>query len=131
MKMRHETCFYYFTGGGLMLIRIFSLTFNMATNGFDDRELRDFLKDKEVISMNDHFFIRNEIPYLSIVIKYYPYRREVAPALTAAKSKQRETQFEGMTPEIEGVFNLLRDWRSGHARKDGVPPYIIFNNRQL
>jgi superfamily II DNA helicase RecQ len=114
-----------------MLIKIFSLTFNSATGGFDDRELRDYIKDKEIISMNDHFFVRNEIPYLSVVIKYYPYRREVEPVQTPAKARQREASHEGLTPEIEGVFNLLRDWRSTQARKEGVPPYIIFNNRQL
>ena len=29
------------------------------------------------------------------------------------------------------LFNTLRDWRSERARKEGVPPYLIFNNRTL
>lgn len=114
-----------------MLIKIFSLTFNSATGGFDDRELREFIKDKEVISMNDHFFVRNEIPFLTVVVKYFPYRRELEPPATPGKGRQREADYEGLLPEMEGVFNRLRDWRSEQAKKEGVPPYIIFNNRQF
>ncbi len=31
----------------------------------------------------------------------------------------------------QGLFNILRDWRSERCKKEGVPPYIIFNNNQL
>ena len=30
-----------------------------------------------------------------------------------------------------GLFNLLRDWRSQRCKKDGVPPYVVFTNREL
>lgn len=30
-----------------------------------------------------------------------------------------------------GLFNKLRDWRSQRCKKDGVPPYIIFTNKEL
>jgi hypothetical protein len=63
--------------GVLMLIKVISLTFDSAFGGFRDDELREFLKDKELISMQDHFFIRNDIPYLTFVLKYFPHRVEV------------------------------------------------------
>lgn len=64
-----------------MLIKIYSLTFNSALGGFDDRELRDFIKDKEVISIRDYIFMRNEVPYLTLIIKYFPLRQEIDPQL--------------------------------------------------
>lgn len=30
-----------------------------------------------------------------------------------------------------GLFNLFREWRSKRSRKEGVPPYVLFNNNQL
>jgi len=30
-----------------------------------------------------------------------------------------------------GVFNLLREWRAKRSREEGVPPYILFTNKQL
>ena len=29
------------------------------------------------------------------------------------------------------LFNTLRQWRNEKSKKDGVPPYIILNNKQL
>jgi hypothetical protein len=49
-----------------MLIKIFTLSFDSAYGGFNDLVLRDFLKDLEVISVREHFFIRNEIAYLGV-----------------------------------------------------------------
>lgn len=64
-----------------MLVKIISLTFDSVRGGFDDSPLTDFIKDKEIISISDHFFVKNETPYLSVVIKYFPYRQEADPAL--------------------------------------------------
>jgi len=45
-----------------MLTRVITLRFNGVLDGFDDAPLRDFIKDKEVISIRDHFFVRNDQP---------------------------------------------------------------------
>ena len=55
-----------------MLIRIISISFNSVIGGFDDTEVRSFIQDKEVISIRDHLFMRNEVPYLKFIIKYLP-----------------------------------------------------------
>ena len=64
-----------------MLVKVISLTFDSTLGGFNDTEIREFLKDKEVISVQDHFFVKNEVPYLTMVIKYFPFRQETDPAL--------------------------------------------------
>ena len=46
-------------GLSIKLVRIFTLRFNRVPGRFDDEELRDFLKDKEVLSIRDHFFVKD------------------------------------------------------------------------
>ena len=53
-----------------MQVRIFTIPFNSYLGIFDDGVLNDFSKDKEIIEINDYLFTRNEIPYLTLVVKY-------------------------------------------------------------
>jgi len=117
-----------------MLFKVFCLTFNSAQGTFDDGPIRDFLKDKEIIAINDHLFMRNEIPYLTVIVKYYPYRAEAdsKPKAESGREGTREEEWRSLLSESDmGLFNLLRDWRSERCKKDGVPPYVLFTNMQL
>jgi superfamily II DNA helicase RecQ len=113
-----------------MLIRVVSLTFDSAYGGFKDDELRDFLKDKELISSTEFFFVRNDVPYIAFVLRYFPHRAEVE-SKPSAKEKTSEAWRENLSESDMGLFNLLRDWRSQRCKKDGVPPYVVFTNQQL
>jgi len=53
-------------------MRIITLRFSVAMDGFDDQAVSDFIKDKSVLSLQEHFFIRNESPYLAVVVIYEP-----------------------------------------------------------
>ena len=113
-----------------MLVKIISLTFDSVRGGFDDSSLREFLKDKEVVSISDHFFVRNEVPFLTLIIKYFPYRQET-DANFSPQGKRDESWREELSESDMGVFNLLREWRAKRSREEGVPPYILFTNKQL
>jgi superfamily II DNA helicase RecQ len=113
-----------------MLVKVISLTFDSALGGFRDDELREFLKDKELVSMQEHFFVRNDIPYLTFVLKYFPNRVETDQKL-APKGERDESWRKLLTEKDMGLFNLLRDWRSQRSKKEGLPPYILFTNQQL
>jgi len=39
-----------------MLIRIFTIKFNPVLEQLDGTALQDYLKDKEILSIKDHFF---------------------------------------------------------------------------
>jgi len=113
-----------------MLVRIISVTFNSAYGGFDDTELRNFIKDIEVISITDHLFVRNEIPYLTLIVKYFPLRQEANPKLVP--QGRRDEEWRRIISESDmGLFNLLRDWRSKQSKKEGLPPYVLFTNKEL
>ena len=124
-----------------MLIRIFSLTFSSTQGGFDDSGVRDFLRDKELISVRDHLFVRNEIPYLTLVVKYFPFRAEVEPSQSRSTSVPRDSRqqqprrdesWKALLSESDmGLFNLMRDWRSKKSKTDGVPPYVVLTNQEL
>jgi superfamily II DNA helicase RecQ len=74
--------------------------------------------------------VRNEIPYLVLIIKYFPTRQELDPKM-APQGKRDEAWREALTEADMGLFNMLRDWRSQRCKKDGVPPYVLFTNQQL
>lgn len=113
-----------------MLIKIVSIAFNAAHGGFDDTELRDFVKDNEIISIKDYLFLKNEVPYLTLVISYHPLRSEADPKFKP-QGKRDESWRQQLAESEVGIFNLLRDWRAERCRKDGVPPYIVMTNNQL
>ena len=55
-----------------MLLRIFTLRFNPATESFNDDAIESFLADKEVISIRDYFFVKDgrlqALPFSKILL---------------------------------------------------------------
>lgn len=112
-----------------MLARIITLKFNSMLNAFDDEPLREFIKDKEVLSIRDYFFIKDDAPYLAMIV-YYSMPAQ-APRQTS-KDGRRDESWRDLVAEADvPLFNALRDWRNERSKKEGIPPYIIFTNRQL
>ena len=115
-----------------MLVRVFTLKFDPVLSSFDDGEVQDFVKDKEVLSIRDHFFVEKQTPYLAMVVTYNPLPAEAdMPAGGRAEPKRRE-DWRGLLQEQDWpLFNTLRDWRNEQAREEGIPAYVICTNRQL
>jgi hypothetical protein len=72
------------------------------------------MKDVEIISIRDHFFMRNEIAYLTLIIKYFPLRQELDVKLNP-KGQRDEAWRQTLSEADMGIFNLLRDWRAKRA----------------
>ena len=115
-----------------MQLRIFTLRFNPATERFDDSAVVGFLADKDVISIHDHFFLKDNIPFITLVVNY----RSVPLPATAAADRPAEAQRDQawrnlLSEEDWPLFNTLRAWRGERSKQEGIPPYVICNNRQL
>ena len=108
-----------------MHVKVITLRFDQLLEAFDDRPLREFVKDKDMLSIRDHFFVRNETPYLAAVVTYAP-QPVVQPAAARAAGSRLEVGEADMP-----LFNAMRDWRAERSKKEGVPPYMICTNRQL
>ncbi|HXG90928.1 MAG TPA: HRDC domain-containing protein [Blastocatellia bacterium] len=112
-----------------MLAKVITLKFNSIINAFDDEPLKEFIKDKEVHSIRDHFFIKNDSPYLAMVVTY-SMSAQLLPQ-TKNETKKDESWRDLIKEEDVPLFNTLRDWRNERAKKEGLSPYIVFTNRQL
>ena len=116
-----------------MLIKVISLSFDTLYGGFNDEEVREFIKDKEIISVTEYHFVKNDIPYLTFVLRYFPHRAELeSKADTKNNKRESDDNWKKLLSEADmGLFNLLREWRTQRCKKEGVPPYILFTNQQL
>jgi ATP-dependent DNA helicase RecQ len=117
-------------GNIVMHIRVFTLKFNPVLDGFDDSELQSFIRDKDILSVTDHFFVKDGMPYLILVVHFHP-----EPVETNAKHPKKHARDESwrdlLTEADWPLFNSLRNWRRERANQDGLPPYIICTNRML
>lgn len=130
------------TGARGMRIRLFTFRYSATLGGFDDEPLREFIRDKEAIAFREHFFVVNEVPHLACVLVWQD--AVVAPAdLEAAREYpkhsttprrrdgERTDPTDGLDERERALFNTLRELRSAKARAEGVPPYVVFTNREL
>ncbi len=62
-----------------MLARVLTVRFDPALEAFDDGPLREFLKAREAIAVREHFFVRNHVPYLAILVTCARRRRSGVP----------------------------------------------------
>ena len=83
-----------------MLVRVFTLRFNPATESFDDSAVAGFLADKEVLSISDHFFVKDEVPYLALVVRYRA-PPVPAPPEPAKAGQQRDESWRDLLAEAD------------------------------
>lgn len=107
-----------------MKARVLTLPFDDQAGRFEDSALREFLVDKELVELRDHFFIREGQPFLTVVLTYRALGDQ-----TATRRKRepagRESWRQLLKPEEVPLFNSLREWRGEKAKATGVPPYVI------
>ena len=116
---------------GNMLARVLTLRFDAVLEAFDDSPLQELLRTKEVFAIRDHFFVRNGVPYLAVLITYR-LRPPVKESAFPNKAQGRDSSWRAQVLDADlPLFNALREWRAERAKRDGIPPYIICTNKQL
>jgi superfamily II DNA helicase RecQ len=117
----------------MVQVKLFALRFCDDLDGFDDEPLRSFLGDKEVVSLKEQFFFKDNVPYWSIMVMYKSRsrHRDVSKESQKKGEDTRDDYRSLLTEQSTPLFNLLREWRNEKSKKAGFPPYIMFTNRQL
>jgi ATP-dependent DNA helicase RecQ len=111
-------------------VKVLTLCYAPSLQGFDDRPLAEFVRDKEVLQVREHFFSVHDLPHLACLVTY----QDPAPSRQAGPPqdpRQRPDPAAELPDEDRVLFGTLREWRSARSRKEGVPPYVLFTNREL
>jgi superfamily II DNA helicase RecQ len=131
-----------------MRVKLFTFRYSATLGGFDDTPLAEFIRDKEVLSFREHFFQANEVAHLACVVAYQDAvvsredleaAREIPPRVLRPGSpggrrraeRDRPDPCAGLAEPERVLFNTLREWRARKAHEEGVPPYLVFTNREL
>lgn len=110
-----------------MQYQFFTLPFLPDTENFDDTEFQQFLKEVNVVSVTDQFFIYENTPYWGILVRYLPPTGEKRRPKTEREEAYKEKLEQADWP----LFEKLREWRKGEADKIHQPVYIVFDNMKL
>ena len=117
----------------MLKLKVFTLGFSDAAGGFDDAAVQEFLADREVVEVTDHFFVHERMPCLALVICYRDVEADERRRSAEGKrpDQRRSDPREELDDNEKTVYDALRTWRTARAQQDGVPPYVVANNRQL
>ena len=53
-----------------MRVKLLTLRFAPSLGGFDDRPLAEFVRNREVLAVREHFFTVHELPHLACLVTY-------------------------------------------------------------
>ena len=112
-----------------MKFRIFSIPFEKDT-GFDNEEIESFCDENEILELKEHWFEHEGSPWLAVLVVYRDLDKGRAGSLKQAQRRQKDPRRD-LTEEDKAVYDALREWRALRAAGDGVPVYLVFNNRHL
>jgi ATP-dependent DNA helicase RecQ len=106
-------------------LKVFTFRFSDGAIGFDDKPLQEFIADKEVIDFSEHFFFHEKTPYLTILLSYRSLNYD------EKKRDRSQDPRKELDDREKQAYDALRNWRAARARQEGIPPYMIANNKQL
>ena len=115
-----------------MMVRVITLKFDPVLDAIDDRPLQAYVKDRDVMTVSEYFFVREDTPYLAVVVVCRAKRPEAEEPVAKGRSEEERAGWRALlAPDDMPLFNNLRDWRKSRAQEEGVPVYVIGTNRQL
>ena len=109
-----------------MKLKVFTFRFSESKDGFNDEPMQEFIAEREVIEFKDHFFVHEKTPYLTVILSY----RDISPDERRKPYKRQDPRKE-LDESEQKAYDALRAWRGAKASQEGIPPYMIANNRQI
>ena len=114
-----------------MQIRVVTLRYNEALQGFPEDALKSATFGREVLNASEHFFVHGNVPHLALVLSL----GDTPKYENAGSYRQRDPNApdpeEGMTDGQKTRYRALKTWRNETAKAEGRPAYAIARNVQL
>jgi superfamily II DNA helicase RecQ len=116
-----------------MHLKVFTLRFSSLTGGFDDQPVQQFLSDKRVLSVQEHFYEFDHVPYLTLLVTYEAVTsKKIEPEKKSKSDKTPTVHWKDLVDEADApLFETIREWRNQTAKTLGIPSYVICNNNEL
>ncbi len=112
-----------------MNVKVFTLHPDPETGRFDDSELQEFLEERELLSVSEHFYVHEGRPTLALLLTWRPL--PIPRATDAEHTKPHRDPAADLADDERPVYAALRRWRNERAKRDGRPAYIYLSNAQL
>lgn len=110
-----------------MDMSLITVAFDPHTRAFPESPLEKI--SGEILSVVEHFFQVDGLPHLLLIVHH---RKQVtANDRDRRNNKQKTHPADELAPEDRRIYDRLSDWRKGRAQADGVPVYVVLNNRDL
>ena len=100
-------------------VKLFTLAFQEEIQGFDTTEFDDFMKDRRVHNVYEHFFQKDDRYYWAILLGY----EEPVDSIHGQKAAWTNAQRE--------LWEMLKNWRLAKARSTKTAPFLIMHDKQL
>ena len=106
------------------------MRYQEGLQGFSEEALRTATFGREVLSVDQHFFLHGNVPHITLVLQLADtegggYQRRDRNGNEAARLEEK-------IPEaLRPAYKSLREWRNSKAKEKGCPAYNIALNVQL
>ena len=114
-----------------MQIRVVTLRYNEALQGFPEDTLKSATFGREVLNASEHFFVHGNVPHLALVLSLGDSPRYDNVGSYRQRDPNAPDPEEGMTDVQKTRYRALKAWRNDTAKAEGRPAYAIARNTQL
>ena len=116
-------------------VRILTIGWDAASGMFDDSVLREYLAEREVLRSEPQFFMQGGRPFWTVYLETRPLQGAEAKSPDEAKrQEEKAAALKELLSELDEVqrarYHRLLHWRREAAVREGVPPYVVCDNRQ-
>ena len=111
-----------------MQLKLVTVAFDPEMGEFPDFPLGGI--EGEILSVVEHFFHFDGLPHLLLVVHHRSPVEETTQRMRRRK-KPGVDHTAQLTSDERALYERLRAWRRSRAEADGVPVYVVLNNRQL
>ena len=114
-----------------MQIRVVTLRYNEALQGFPEDALKMSTFGREVLGVTEHFFVHGNVPHLTLVLSLGDSPKYENAGSYRSRDPNAPNPEDGLTDAQKTCYRALKTWRNDTAKAEGKPAYAIARNTQL